>query len=176
MWRQNLESIVMEATEMEPSPNNMNKQVGKNQLSLRSLSLGPSISLHFYYPHGATSHKATFFMFTAAKTSNLTQHKPAGLCSGDLFPVRYELGFYIPEDVILHSHCRENLKSSGVGCLGTEFFSEEDRLFSIASASHRRRLGQGICYTGRTNTHFVSFLFYFILFIEILGNPELYYN
>jgi hypothetical protein len=25
-------------------------------------------------------------------------------------PVRYELGFYIPEDAILHSHCRENLK------------------------------------------------------------------
>jgi hypothetical protein len=26
-------------------------------------------------------------------------------------PVRYELGFYIPEDGILHSHCCENLKS-----------------------------------------------------------------
>jgi hypothetical protein len=26
-------------------------------------------------------------------------------------PVRYELGFYIPEDAILHSHCRENLRS-----------------------------------------------------------------
>jgi hypothetical protein len=26
-------------------------------------------------------------------------------------PVRYELGFYIPEDGILHSHSRENLKS-----------------------------------------------------------------
>jgi hypothetical protein len=26
-------------------------------------------------------------------------------------PVRYELGFYIPEDGILHSHRRENLKS-----------------------------------------------------------------
>jgi hypothetical protein len=26
-------------------------------------------------------------------------------------PVRYELGFYIPEDAILRSHCRENLKS-----------------------------------------------------------------
>jgi hypothetical protein len=26
-------------------------------------------------------------------------------------PVRYELGFYIPEDAILHSHRRENLKS-----------------------------------------------------------------
>jgi hypothetical protein len=26
-------------------------------------------------------------------------------------PVRYELGFYIPEDDILHSDCRENLKS-----------------------------------------------------------------
>jgi hypothetical protein len=26
-------------------------------------------------------------------------------------PVKYELGFYIPEDDILHSHCRERLKS-----------------------------------------------------------------
>jgi hypothetical protein len=26
-------------------------------------------------------------------------------------PVRYELGFYIPEDDILHCRCRENLKS-----------------------------------------------------------------
>jgi hypothetical protein len=26
-------------------------------------------------------------------------------------PMRYELGFYIPEDDILHSHRRENLKS-----------------------------------------------------------------
>jgi hypothetical protein len=26
-------------------------------------------------------------------------------------PVKYELGFYIPEDTVLHSHCRENLKS-----------------------------------------------------------------
>jgi hypothetical protein len=26
-------------------------------------------------------------------------------------PVKDELGFYIPEDDILHSHCRENLKS-----------------------------------------------------------------
>jgi hypothetical protein len=25
-------------------------------------------------------------------------------------PVKYELGFYIPEDGILHSHCREDLK------------------------------------------------------------------
>jgi hypothetical protein len=24
--------------------------------------------------------------------------------------MKYELGFYIPEDDILHSHCRENLK------------------------------------------------------------------
>jgi hypothetical protein len=28
-----------------------------------------------------------------------------------VFPVRYELGFYISEDGILHSHLRENLKS-----------------------------------------------------------------
>jgi hypothetical protein len=28
-----------------------------------------------------------------------------------MFPVRYELGFYIPKDGILHSRCLENLKS-----------------------------------------------------------------
>jgi hypothetical protein len=28
-----------------------------------------------------------------------------------LSPVKYELGFYIQEDSILHSHRRENLKS-----------------------------------------------------------------
>jgi hypothetical protein len=28
-----------------------------------------------------------------------------------MFPMRYELGFYIPEDGILRSHRRENLKS-----------------------------------------------------------------
>jgi hypothetical protein len=28
-----------------------------------------------------------------------------------VFSVRYELGLYIPDDDILHSHCRENLKS-----------------------------------------------------------------
>jgi hypothetical protein len=26
-------------------------------------------------------------------------------------PVKYEMCFYIPEDTILHSHCRENFKS-----------------------------------------------------------------
>jgi hypothetical protein len=25
-------------------------------------------------------------------------------------PVKYELGFYIPDDDILHSHCREHVK------------------------------------------------------------------
>jgi hypothetical protein len=28
-----------------------------------------------------------------------------------MFPVRYKLGFYIPEGDILHSHRRENLRS-----------------------------------------------------------------
>jgi hypothetical protein len=34
-------------------------------------------------------------------------------------PVKYELGFYIPEDDILHSHCRENLKSYTVIVIST---------------------------------------------------------
>jgi hypothetical protein len=33
-------------------------------------------------------------------------------------PVKYELGFYIPEDDTLHSHCRENLKSYTLFCMG----------------------------------------------------------
>jgi hypothetical protein len=42
-------------------------------------------------------------------------------------PMRYELGFYLPEDDILHSHPRENLRSYnsemegqcvGVKCMG----------------------------------------------------------
>jgi hypothetical protein len=34
------------------------------------------------------------------------------LCSGDsVFPVRYELGFYIPENGILLNPRRQNLKS-----------------------------------------------------------------
>jgi hypothetical protein len=28
-----------------------------------------------------------------------------------MFPVRYELGLYVPEEDILHIHLRENLKS-----------------------------------------------------------------
>jgi hypothetical protein len=31
-----------------------------------------------------------------------------------VFPVRYELSFYIPEDGILHNHVRENLKCNKV--------------------------------------------------------------
>jgi hypothetical protein len=40
-------------------------------------------------------------------------------------PVKYELGFYIPEDGILHSHRRENLKfnknSTKIGFLVRRF-------------------------------------------------------
>jgi hypothetical protein len=37
-----------------------------------------------------------------------------------MFPVRYELGFYITEDGVLHSHRRENLKSYiALTCLGS---------------------------------------------------------
>jgi hypothetical protein len=48
------------------------------------------------------SQKAAFFIVTAVKTSDLTKHWPAEFCSGEvMFPVRYELGSYIPEDGIL---------------------------------------------------------------------------
>jgi hypothetical protein len=63
-------------------------------------------------PQDVTSQKTAFFIVIAVKTSTLTQQQPPGLCNGDVVsPVRYELGFYIPEDGFLHSHRRENLKS-----------------------------------------------------------------
>jgi hypothetical protein len=37
-------------------------------------------------------------------------------------PVKYELGFYIPEDDILHSHRRENLKPPNVVTSNTFLF------------------------------------------------------
>jgi hypothetical protein len=39
-------------------------------------------------------------------------------------PVKYELGFYIPEDDILHSHCCENLKSYIIVPLRSDFAIE----------------------------------------------------
>jgi hypothetical protein len=38
-------------------------------------------------------------------------------------PVKYKLGFYIPEDDILHSHRRENLKSYTAHFLTSYLFS-----------------------------------------------------
>jgi hypothetical protein len=41
-----------------------------------------------------------------------------------VLPVKYELGFYIPEDDILHSHRREHFKS----CIYFVGFAERDRV------------------------------------------------
>jgi hypothetical protein len=38
-------------------------------------------------------------------------------------PVKYELGFYIPEDDILHSHRREKLKSYTVRHTRENFYT-----------------------------------------------------
>jgi hypothetical protein len=50
-------------------------------------------------------------------------------------PVRYEMGFYIPEDDILHSHCRENLKSYKEGVLGRYIATQEQRLTSCRQSN-----------------------------------------
>jgi hypothetical protein len=52
----------------------------------------------------------TFFIVTAVK--NLKALAGWTLYwRRNVFPMRYELGFNIPEDDILHGHRRENLKS-----------------------------------------------------------------
>jgi hypothetical protein len=55
-----------------------------------------------------------------------------------MFPVRYELSSYIPEDDILHSHRRESLKSYGRGnvhksrnVMATLIPAEEDEWCSL---------------------------------------------
>jgi hypothetical protein len=59
------------------------------------------------------SQKTTFFIVTGSE--NLKSY--IALTGWTLYrrrnvsPVKYELGFYIPEDDILHSHSRENLRS-----------------------------------------------------------------
>jgi hypothetical protein len=75
-------------------------------------------------------------------------------------PVRYELGFYIPEDGILHSHRRENLKSYMVltyCCIGktrgTMFHVNEDRKYPGGgpnNASAEKGLSHGINLLGQT--------------------------
>jgi hypothetical protein len=40
-----------------------------------------------------------------------------------MFLMRYELGFHIPEDDILHSHIRENLKSYKIKLVFQYLFS-----------------------------------------------------
>jgi hypothetical protein len=49
----------------------------------------------------------------------------------NVFPVRYELGFYTPEDGILHSHRGENLKSYTVSTF------VRDHLFNVLHFIHK---------------------------------------
>jgi hypothetical protein len=66
-------------------------------------------------------------------------------------PVKYERGFYIPEDDILHSHSRENFK-----------FYTESRLFKDAAKCEHCRHKQvlfAFCTEGtehRAITHFYN--------------------
>jgi hypothetical protein len=50
--------------------------------------------------------------------------------------VKYKLGFYIPEDGILHSHCRENVKSYFFGLLADD--GEVDSLTAPAAACSQK--------------------------------------
>jgi hypothetical protein len=57
------------------------------------------------------SQKTVFFIVTAVKTSHLRQLNRLGPIVENVSPVRYELGFHIQEDGILHTHRRGNLRS-----------------------------------------------------------------
>jgi hypothetical protein len=48
---------------------------------------------------------------TLAVTDARSEKIPISVAEKYFSTMKYELGFYIPEDDILHSHCRKNLKS-----------------------------------------------------------------
>jgi hypothetical protein len=60
----------------------------------------------------ATSQKTEFFIVTAVKylKSYIALTGWALQQRGNVFPVRYDLGFHISEDGILHSHRLKDLK------------------------------------------------------------------
>jgi hypothetical protein len=63
-------------------------------------------------------------------------------------PVKYELGFYIPEDDILHSHRRENLKSYNLDFALTEVEEALREQFTWMSAPidlKSRRIRRVLC-------------------------------
>jgi hypothetical protein len=64
------------------------------------------------YELGFISQKTTFFIVTAVKTSNLNVALTSRALQwrSNMFPVKYGLGFYIPQDDIPHSDRRETLK------------------------------------------------------------------
>jgi hypothetical protein len=49
-------------------------------------------------------------------------------------PVRYKLGFYIPEDAILHSHRRGNLKSYTANVVPTSLIISSLMMEAICSS------------------------------------------
>jgi hypothetical protein len=64
-------------------------------------------------------------------------------------PLRYDLRFYIPEDGILHSHRRENLKSS----LFSHVFHLPTFLFPRIAAEPRDERDRGTAGQGQTNKY-----------------------
>jgi hypothetical protein len=60
--------------------------------------------------------------------------------------VKYELGFYIPEDGIRHSHRRENLKSY-----------TEVTVFGLSKENRRKRMLHTALATSATDTDAVCF-------------------
>jgi catalase len=55
-------------------------------------------------------------------------------------PVKYELGFYITEDDILHSHCRESLKSLHFFACFCRYNTGDDDNFSQPSIFWKKTL------------------------------------
>jgi hypothetical protein len=50
-------------------------------------------------------------------------------------PVKYELGFYIPEDDVLHSHRRENLKSYSERSLAMVYRTQNHWVSGVSPSS-----------------------------------------
>jgi hypothetical protein len=70
-------------------------------------------------------------------------------------PVKYELGFYIQEDDILHSHRRENLKSYIV-CFILFRISEDGQVDKLSNADSCRSVTKSSVSSPRRGHSFIT--------------------
>jgi hypothetical protein len=102
-------------TTLPPSVSRLSKQCGILNVSQINRSQRPLTEIPFilYVDNVRISQETHLWASTDCYRDIFTcyMQRIVSVARRNVSPVKYELGFYIPEDDILHSHCSENFKS-----------------------------------------------------------------